>query len=435
MDPLSMLLIWATAGQAGWTPDRSESPPPASAREYDRYAQPANSGVAPPPGVVDRTRAAIAESGGALRDGIEAGIDAANQQLQQWSDSAGRHRQGAGGDLRAAAEQSFGSSRTTAPQASNPFVTAPPAATSRPRSGVAPPPWNGSSAATAPDWDPEPQPAPEIGHNVPFGPESSRAESGWSSVSSDVPPPPLLVPPLTSETRTTPARDMTPAADSLLSAPTLRRDAVSGGSADSNRGAANANGADSWATGWGEGAGPATISRPPGPSARDSTSGDNSRPAQTASPRPQDSRQSTNDPWADLWGGQDPWGEPQQRSSPNNAAGRAAANPAAPPNSGNPTAQPLLAPPANNISTRPAAPSLSQPALGAGQTGNAVPLVTGQEPPWLPLLLVSLSLAGSLGANLFLGWSYIDARQRYHSLVRKTADKFRRGNSGSVAAA
>jgi hypothetical protein len=39
---------------------------------------------------------------------------------------------------------------------------------------------------------------------------------------------------------------------------------------------------------------------------------------------------------------------------------------------------------------------------------------------------VSLALAGSLGANLFLGWSYLDARQRYHSLVRKTADKFRR---------
>jgi hypothetical protein len=51
---------------------------------------------------------------------------------------------------------------------------------------------------------------------------------------------------------------------------------------------------------------------------------------------------------------------------------------------------------------------------------------TAEQPPWLPLLLVSLSLMGSLSANLFLGWSYLDARQKYRSLVRKTADTFRR---------
>jgi hypothetical protein len=53
----------------------------------------------------------------------------------------------------------------------------------------------------------------------------------------------------------------------------------------------------------------------------------------------------------------------------------------------------------------------------------------GEQPPWMPLLVVSLSLAGSLGANLFLGWSYLDARQKYQSLVRKTADTFRRVKS------
>jgi hypothetical protein len=51
---------------------------------------------------------------------------------------------------------------------------------------------------------------------------------------------------------------------------------------------------------------------------------------------------------------------------------------------------------------------------------------SGEGPPWVPLLVVSLSLAGSIGANLFLGWSYIDARQRYRSLVQKTANTFRR---------
>jgi hypothetical protein len=44
----------------------------------------------------------------------------------------------------------------------------------------------------------------------------------------------------------------------------------------------------------------------------------------------------------------------------------------------------------------------------------------------MPLVLASLALVGSLSANFFLGWSYMDARQKYRSLVRKTADKFRR---------
>jgi hypothetical protein len=45
---------------------------------------------------------------------------------------------------------------------------------------------------------------------------------------------------------------------------------------------------------------------------------------------------------------------------------------------------------------------------------------------------VSLSLAGSLGANLYLGWSYLDARLKYSTLVRKTADKFRRAATAAA---
>jgi hypothetical protein len=55
-----------------------------------------------------------------------------------------------------------------------------------------------------------------------------------------------------------------------------------------------------------------------------------------------------------------------------------------------------------------------------------------EEPPWMPLIVVSLSLAGSLGANLFLGWSYMDARLKYLSLVSKTADKFRRTSKAAA---
>jgi hypothetical protein len=54
------------------------------------------------------------------------------------------------------------------------------------------------------------------------------------------------------------------------------------------------------------------------------------------------------------------------------------------------------------------------------------PTGSSQEVPWKPLLAVSLALAGSLGANLFLGWSYADARHRYLTLVAKTTHSFQK---------
>jgi hypothetical protein len=44
----------------------------------------------------------------------------------------------------------------------------------------------------------------------------------------------------------------------------------------------------------------------------------------------------------------------------------------------------------------------------------------------VPFLLTLLGLIGSISANFFLGWSYMDARQKYQALVRKTAGKLRR---------
>jgi hypothetical protein len=48
-----------------------------------------------------------------------------------------------------------------------------------------------------------------------------------------------------------------------------------------------------------------------------------------------------------------------------------------------------------------------------------------QEVPW-KLLFVSIALAGSLGANFFLGWSYAEARHRYLALVAKTTQSFQK---------
>ena len=42
------------------------------------------------------------------------------------------------------------------------------------------------------------------------------------------------------------------------------------------------------------------------------------------------------------------------------------------------------------------------------------------------MIAAVIGLAGSLAGNFFLGWSYLDTRQKYESLVRRTADTFRR---------
>jgi hypothetical protein len=73
-------------------------------------------------------------------------------------------------------------------------------------------------------------------------------------------------------------------------------------------------------------------------------------------------------------------------------------------------------------------PNSSQILMGSGMN-QAVKHTAGgaTEPqPWTPLILSVLGLVGSLAANLYLGASYLDARQKYQSLVRKTADTLRR---------
>jgi hypothetical protein len=61
--------------------------------------------------------------------------------------------------------------------------------------------------------------------------------------------------------------------------------------------------------------------------------------------------------------------------------------------------------------------------FGRNEAGVNGP-VTNQ--PLFTWVLVVLTLAGSLAANFYLGASYLDARQKYQSLVRKTAETFRR---------
>jgi hypothetical protein len=57
---------------------------------------------------------------------------------------------------------------------------------------------------------------------------------------------------------------------------------------------------------------------------------------------------------------------------------------------------------------------------------------SGEPQPWVTLLVVILALAGSLAANIYLGWSYMDARQKYQALVRRTAETFRRTHTAAA---
>lgn len=80
-----------------------------------------------------------------------------------------------------------------------------------------------------------------------------------------------------------------------------------------------------------------------------------------------------------------------------------------------------------NFSGTGANPNINLAGNTSNQGANSQKGNSGQgEQAWVPLILAVLTLAGSLAANLFLGMSYLDARQKYQSLVRKTADTFRR---------
>jgi hypothetical protein len=151
---------------------------------------------------------------------------------------------------------------------------------------------------------------------------------------------------------------------------------------------------------------------------------------------PQTSQQAASR-WADPWA-TDPWAQPPQTTPPGSAAENAGttgatrnaaaewrldANPSA--MDFNLPANQLPAGNANNAADAATGAASPQSAAPAG-ADPALSRATAEQPPWLPLLVVSLSLMGSLSANLFLGWSYLDARQKYRSLVRKTADTFRR---------
>jgi hypothetical protein len=447
------------ARQAAGIPDRYDPVVPVAATTGERYpppSLPSGLNVGPPPSVLDRTQTAVRETGNTLRDGVEAGIRAANgqldrggeqvldatreageefgQQLQNWASDPGGELQATGENVRSATERTLGAVGSRL-QATNPFVTtaAPPTTGTRPRGGVVPPPWPASSTAAAPAWQNEPMvsPAAPVDQATPIGRVATRTANGWTSIGATVAAPPLIVPKLDTITRRDAPRPLQTshaAQDGPLfpDAPLPGRGTIHspltdpGQQADASQQAAAPAGADDWATDWGTAASSPKVSINRGGS-MPSTMTDAGRNSGLVSVQPvapsQQNEQQPSGRFADLWDNASTW----EQSAPSAPAVAAASDA----NSTAPTNQELQTWPANDLSSANAGVNTVPTSGVQPNSRQSASTAQGEQERWLPLLVVSLSLMGSLSANLFLGWSYMDARQKYRTLVRKTADKFR----------
>jgi hypothetical protein len=379
MDAAKPLLVLIVAGVMGiatdvaaqsWTGNTAAPP----ATTYDRYGQPITSGAA---SIAQRSSAAV-------QDGIDAGIRAAQQSVT-----------------------------TSINNNSSPWTT----------------PSNTTPAAST--WTSNPI-APSISGARTASPAVTPIAGGWTSIGTAVAPPPLLIPqspmatPSFNSAGTTGTRNVVsyPAVASN-DAPPLHSVL-----ADPAKSAAPAspNTAESWTSGWGDTAANGSSATIRG---------------NDTSPTVRDSGLAPLQPVASTLS--DPWSQPAQPTlgSANGAVSvnRPPASPAANNNTFGSTTQPnnnafsnTPQPNNNNFggSTQPNTNTFSNttqpnnPFITPPNTQVPNSIGKGEPQPWMPLIASVLTLAGSLAANLYLGVSYLDARQKYQSLVRKTADTFRR---------
>jgi len=95
---------------------------------------------------------------------------------------------------------------------------------------------------------------------------------------------------------------------------------------------------------------------------------------------------------------------------------------------GNPANLPPLGAPDPSLASQ--NPNGQYTGTGYGPNPN-MPATPNGNQPWGMFVFTSLICLGSLGGNLFLGWSYLDARNKYQSALRRTVRTFSR-NSGDV---
>jgi hypothetical protein len=399
----------------------------------DRYGSPTartTSDVSPPPSVIERAQAAATETATTLHDGIEAGIQAANQQLSdtgeqmlestrnasqhfgqqmhEFVQNPAREIESAGNNLRDSAEQTIDAVGNQWEQVTSPFTNSntQPIADARAGSNVGPPPWTEFAAG------PTMNDAGQVGGATPV-----RTPTGWTSIGANVAAPPPIVP----QMATAPDRE----------ADVSTRMASNGGP----QFPAASTGGDAASSNWANG-GSIYDSNTPPTIAREGLDSNLVTIEQNRSraPAAQQAASPPADPFRDLdaWSQQGqapPAGAGTQNSVANSDAARSgaaewdAASNRGLQNGNYPMGQ--MAPPqTGGVASQSNSGGFNNAMQPAGNPTTASS--SGQEPPWMPFVLVCLTLVGSLSANLFLGWSYLDARQRYRLLVRKTAETFRR---------
>jgi hypothetical protein len=471
------LLVLATMGvNSTWQPvaDRPAShtaqytPSDSGWSSDDRYSSnPYNTTATTtqPPTITSRVQGAAVETGTTLRDGIEAGIQAAGQQiertggqllqrstnvgqgvgrqLQDLTAGAGRQLEYTGDNLRNAAGQTVGAARDTLGAAGEAvgIESLPPLPELGDSSALSLPPWPSDTSSAE-------NSATGSSTVSPSGPNSQAAGAS----------PPLWNSPTAATTRST---TVTPPAsdDRYRTSPTTpassdwRLDTV-------GRPATTIRPSDA-AAGWDvTGSSQATIGR--------QSSQPGLVPIQPQPAGPRQPAPPATDRWADSWSGNDPWAQPSNQPSQPAPPSQPTATAAAPaqgapwPNttptsnqsldgwgddrgtspstatSGDWTGGPAptgVATSQNQPATQPPQPQQQPAATPPNSASSPAPAAVAAAPlqtapadvqPWMPLMLVSFGLAGSIGANLFLGWSYMEARHRYSSLARKTADMFKR---------
>ncbi|MCC7476739.1 MAG: hypothetical protein IT425_15220 [Pirellulales bacterium] len=501
----------SVVGQTGWP---SGGPQPVVS--YDQYGNPIASGAAT---ITERAQTAFNETGTAMRDGVEAGIRAANDQLSRGTNEAWDYSRNAasqvnqqinnqtrefantaGNSLRSAAGQAINT--VSGSSNSNPFVNAAPAAapaSGSTRGGVSSPwPTASGAASPAPAFSTS---APPSGAAANSGTPSAPINPSWSSIGTDVAAPRMTVPPMPTTASPTGASSYgnegsvlvrnngVSTAPAPVSAPPLHSPLTDPGQPMPT---AASSPSSNWLDGWNRNANTSTtnsgMANSNGATIRDMGRGAELVPLARGPEATADPRTTTvgrvGDGFGDSWSGAasggatisagtQPMNSPQAPAGPGpsllppgpgnsatiNMAGQnlgaipsggmvsTAGNTM--PNNG----MPINSIPANTnfngqpIGQQPGGGGMAGmgPGNPAGNSNNAVLNNGGgkngrenleiqktasgagnEQQPWMPLVASLIALSGSLAANMYLGASYLDARQKYQGLVRKTADTFRR---------
>lgn len=362
------------------------------------------------PWTVENAQNSLNNAGNSLRDSATSSIEQVNQQFNQTGQDLYNKTKDAASDFgnQLQSTMGFGSQPTTAATSAAPagqrYAPAPPLSTT---------PIGTAQAA-----------APSAGN--------------WTTINPTLAPPRLTPPPLSNGIRvaSNPTAGTTNLGPSFPPPPTVdaagQRSLLSNSSPSSTSNSRESDG--QWDSAWGTSAStPAAIGGNDGtgmvpvpPRVRNAaatsspqmppTSTNASAPPLDERYRPVSSSPPANNAGADDWAN---FGRPQNNvfDDPRLPAAAQSQQPAAA-SQQNPPNQPFVGQP------MPTQPNIGTQPTTLPTAATNPPVATPEEVPWKPLLAVSLALAGSIGANFYLGMSYAEARHRYRTLVAKTTHAF-----------